>query len=194
VVLCLNNAGIQMSEAIVPGGVGAGGAVGIGKTAAEATAAKAAAANAAKNGSIGKGTSTSSGAENIATYPKLKDELLQQNLNNIAKQDPRLAEAVKGSGTTNPNFSVGVGTATEADRLGKVLVGDGAKLVKNQKDCPGCWMSSDGTRLYRPPTEKPNAPTNYNPTGVQANFQILEVHPTTGKSVTISNGHMNITP
>jgi len=194
VVLCLNNAGIQMSEAIVPGGVGAGGAVGIGKTAAEATAAKAAAANAAKNGSIGKGTSTSSGAENIATYPKLKDELLQQNLNNIAKQDPRLAEAVKGSGTTNPNFSVGVGTATEADRLGKVWVGDGAKLVKNQKDCPGCWMSSDGTRLYRPPTEKPNAPTNYNPTGVQANFQILEVHPTTGKSVTISNGHMNITP
>lgn len=51
VVLCLNNAGIQMSEAIVPGGVGAGGAVGIGKTAAEATAAKAeaVAANAAKN-------------------------------------------------------------------------------------------------------------------------------------------------
>ncbi|WP_237737054.1 adhesin [Serratia fonticola] len=50
VVLCLNNAGIQMSEAIVPGGVGAGGAVGIGKTAAEATAAKAeaAAANTAK--------------------------------------------------------------------------------------------------------------------------------------------------
>ncbi|CAI1845705.1 Possible hemagglutinin (DUF638) [Serratia quinivorans] len=40
VVLCLNNAGIQMSEAIVPGGVGAGGAVGIGKTAAEAAAAK----------------------------------------------------------------------------------------------------------------------------------------------------------
>uniref|UniRef100_UPI001643DFA7 hemagglutinin repeat-containing protein n=1 Tax=Yersinia alsatica TaxID=2890317 RepID=UPI001643DFA7 len=42
VVLCLNSAGIQMSEAIVPGGVGAGGAVGIGKTVAEATAAKAA--------------------------------------------------------------------------------------------------------------------------------------------------------
>ncbi|WP_399200677.1 hypothetical protein [Tenebrionicola larvae] len=44
VVLCLNNAGIQMSEAIVPGGVGAGGAVGIGKTVTEATAAKAEAA------------------------------------------------------------------------------------------------------------------------------------------------------
>ncbi|KYP88252.1 adhesin, partial [bacteria symbiont BFo2 of Frankliniella occidentalis] len=51
VVLCLNNAGIQLSEALVPGGVGAGGAVGIGKTAAEATAAKAevVAANAVKN-------------------------------------------------------------------------------------------------------------------------------------------------
>ncbi|WP_315850547.1 VENN motif pre-toxin domain-containing protein [Yersinia rohdei] len=50
VVLCLNSAGIQVSEAIVPGGVGAGGAVGIGKTAAEATAAKAeaVAANTAK--------------------------------------------------------------------------------------------------------------------------------------------------
>lgn len=51
-VLCLNNAGIMASEAIVPGGVGAGGAVGIGKTVAEATAAKAeaAAAHSAING------------------------------------------------------------------------------------------------------------------------------------------------
>ncbi len=51
VVLCLNNAGIMTSEAIVPGGVGVGGAIGIGKTAAEATAAKAeaVAANVVKN-------------------------------------------------------------------------------------------------------------------------------------------------
>ncbi|EPE7491144.1 EndoU domain-containing protein [Cronobacter universalis] len=51
VVLCLNNAGIMTSEAIVPGGVGAGGAIGIGKTTLEATTAKAeaVAANAAKN-------------------------------------------------------------------------------------------------------------------------------------------------
>ena len=49
--LCINNLGLQASEIIVPGGVGAGGAVGIGKTAAEAAAAKAetVAANAAKN-------------------------------------------------------------------------------------------------------------------------------------------------
>jgi len=48
--LCINNLGLQASEVIVPGGVGAGGAVGIGKTVAEATAAKAevVAANAAK--------------------------------------------------------------------------------------------------------------------------------------------------
>ncbi len=32
--ICLHNIGIQLSEAIVPGGIGAGGAVGIGKTAA----------------------------------------------------------------------------------------------------------------------------------------------------------------
>lgn len=50
-VLCLNNAGIQVSEAIVQGGIGASGAVGIGKTAAEA-----AAANAAKNSQIPTGT------------------------------------------------------------------------------------------------------------------------------------------
>lgn len=47
--LCSNNLGLQASEIIVPGG--AGGAIGIGKTAAEATAAKAevVAANAAHN-------------------------------------------------------------------------------------------------------------------------------------------------
>lgn len=63
VVLCLNNAGIQMSEAIVPGGVGASGAIGIGKTAAEAAAAKAeaAAANAAKSFASGSGPKINAG-------------------------------------------------------------------------------------------------------------------------------------
>ncbi|EPZ8461119.1 VENN motif pre-toxin domain-containing protein, partial [Yersinia enterocolitica] len=48
--LCVNNLGLQASEIIVPGGVGAGGAIGVGKTVAEATAAKAeaAAVNSAK--------------------------------------------------------------------------------------------------------------------------------------------------
>jgi len=63
VLLCLNNAGIQMSEAIVPGGVGAGGAVGIGKTAAEATAAKAetVAANAVRSLPSGSGPKINTG-------------------------------------------------------------------------------------------------------------------------------------
>ncbi|ELY3761618.1 hypothetical protein SMX63_003740 [Cronobacter universalis] len=49
-MLCLNNAGMMTSETIVPGGVGAGGATGIGKTTQEATTAEAeaVAANPAK--------------------------------------------------------------------------------------------------------------------------------------------------
>lgn len=130
----------------------------------------------------GKATS---GAENAATYPKLKDELRQQNLNNIAKLDPRLSEAVKGSGTTNPNFPIGMGTAADADRLGKLWVGDGGKLVDNQKKCPGCWASADGSLIYRPPSPKKSP---FATTGVQANFQILDK-----SGVVISNGHLNVT-
>ena len=39
-VYCLNNIGIQVSETVVSGGVGVGGAIGIGKKVAEATTAK----------------------------------------------------------------------------------------------------------------------------------------------------------
>ncbi|MDN0117874.1 hypothetical protein QVN83_02630 [Yersinia frederiksenii] len=58
--LCVNNLGLQASEIIVPGGVGAGGAIGVGKTVAEATAAKAeaAAVNSAKE--VWKGSSVQS--------------------------------------------------------------------------------------------------------------------------------------
>ncbi|WP_445496339.1 hypothetical protein [Photorhabdus sp. SF281] len=41
---------------------------------------------------VGKNTS---GAENAATYPKLKEDLVQRNLSHIASQDPRLAAVVK---------------------------------------------------------------------------------------------------
>ncbi|MFP1930972.1 VENN motif pre-toxin domain-containing protein [Lonsdalea quercina] len=49
--ICLNNAGLQVAEAVTPGGVGAAGAIGVGKTVAEATVAKAEAvvANSTKN-------------------------------------------------------------------------------------------------------------------------------------------------
>ncbi|WP_242688257.1 hypothetical protein [Photorhabdus stackebrandtii] len=131
----------------------------------------------AQSESVGKNTS---GAENVATYPKLKEDLNRQNLNNIAKQDPRLGAAIKGSGTRNPNFSVGSGTQKEADRLGKIWVGDGAKLTTDGKG----WVNADGTRVYRFPKEKPNTPAEFTNTGIQANFEILK----DGKRV--SNGHM----
>jgi filamentous hemagglutinin len=64
-------------------------------------------------------------------------------------------------------------------------VGDGGKLVSDQVKCPGCLRSTDGTRIYRPPTVK--APSEYNPTGVQANFVQQDK---TGKI--IDNGHLVI--
>lgn len=112
VVLCLNNAGIQMSEAIVPGGVGAGGAVGIGKTAAEATAAKAeaVAANAAKN--VGKGTTGSlsgqptklppnASAENIRSLQRENEgaAILSQNGYHV-EQNPVTP------GVKNPDYKI----------------------------------------------------------------------------------------
>ena len=112
VVLCLNNAGIQMSEAIVPGGVGAGGAVGIGKTAAEATAAKAeaTAANAAKN--VGKGTTGSlsgqptklppnASAENIRSLQRENEgaAILSQNGYHV-EQNPVTP------GVKNPDYKI----------------------------------------------------------------------------------------
>jgi filamentous hemagglutinin len=52
---------------------------------------------------------------------------------------------------------------------------------------PGGLISADGARVYRPPTVKPNTPAQYNPTGVQANFQTLQ----DGK--VIGNGHLSVT-
>jgi len=74
VVLCLNNAGIQGAEEIVPGGVGAGGAISIDKTAAEATAAKAeaAAANETKNIPSGTGKIDADNFDQIELYPLAK--------------------------------------------------------------------------------------------------------------------------
>ena len=71
--ICLNNAGLQVAEAVTPGGKGAAGAIGVGKTAVEATAAnvEAVAANAAKN--TGKGT-FSNISDNVAFSSKQLDK------------------------------------------------------------------------------------------------------------------------
>lgn len=50
------------------------------------------------------------------------------------------------------------------------------------------WVSSDGSRVYRLPSEKPNS--SYATTGVPANFEAK----LTPGSRPISNGHLNVTP
>jgi len=127
---------------------------------------------------------TSGGTANVVTVPGLKGQLAAENLANIAAQDARLAKAATGSGTAKPDFAVGSGTATEANSLGQIWVGDGARPLSG---VPGGLISADGTRVYRPPSAK-KAPVEFNPTGVQANFQMRD--PNTG-AVT-SNGHMVI--
>ncbi|MGY2170248.1 hypothetical protein [Pseudomonas gingeri] len=118
-------------------------------------------------------------------YPKLKDQLIQENLSNIAAQDSRLAATVNGSGTKNPNFSIGQGTSSEANQLGK----PGLEMVR-QKTSDGLGLiSADGTRLYRPPTPKDSS---FATTGVQANFEMYNINPVTGQRVKVSKGHLNV--
>ncbi len=142
VVLCLNSAGIQVSEAVVPGGVGAAGAIGIGKTTAEAMGAKAEslAANAAKNSQV------------INNSKPL----------NVAEQIGILRDAAKGN---KGNFGLGNATANEANTLGEAWVGPGYRVSKDGSS----WVSADGLRIYRPPSAKPNS--TQATTGVQANFE-----------------------
>ncbi len=127
------------------------------------------------------GLATPEGAANAATYPLLKNQLAAENLANIAAQDSRLARAVSGEA------GIGSGTAAESDQLGRIWVGDSARLATDQVNCPGCLWSADGTRFYRPPSVKPNTSPKYNPTGVQANFEQW----VNGKK--ISNGHLVVT-
>ncbi|CNL50398.1 adhesin/hemagglutinin [Yersinia enterocolitica] len=126
-------------------------------------------------------------AYNSANYPKLKDDLRQQNLDYIAKQDPRLDAVVKGD-NGKLNYGVGNGTNDEADRLGKIWVGEGARPTSDGSGL----VSADGTRIYRSPKEKPNAPGSLNPTGTQANFESYAKNIETGKMDKVGNGHLNI--
>jgi filamentous hemagglutinin len=52
-------------------------------------------------------------------------------------------------------------------QLAAGLAGGDSFIVDNQAKCPGCWISADSTRLYRPPTAKKS---QFATTGVQANF------------------------
>jgi len=138
----------------------------------------------AESAAVNAGKATS-GAENAAKYPKLKDDLIQQNLNNIAKQDPRLAAVVQGD-KGKLNYGVGSGSASEADRLGKIWVGDGARLTSDGSGL----MSADKTRVYRFPASKDNS--SHATTGTQANFETYKINPVTGDKTKIGNGHLDI--
>jgi filamentous hemagglutinin len=87
--ICLNNAGLQVAEAVTPGGVGAAGAIGVGKTAVEATAAKAeaVAANAANN------LSSNVGKINAGKFGKLE-------LNSLSKTGTNIDPAAKSGNFT----------------------------------------------------------------------------------------------
>ncbi len=140
--ICLNNAGLQVAEAVTPGGVGVAGAIGVGKTAVEAMAAKAeaVAANTAKNSQL---------ASNSKTL-------------NIAEQIGMLRDAAKGN---KGNFGLGNATTNEANILGEAWVGPGYRISKDGTS----WVSADGLRVYRPPSAKPNSTKAT--TGIQANFE-----------------------
>ncbi|MEQ9867288.1 VENN motif pre-toxin domain-containing protein, partial [Pectobacterium aroidearum] len=86
--ICLNNAGLQVAEAVTPGGVGAAGAIGVGRTVAEATVAKAeaVATNAARN------------ANNAASYAGLKMDLKTTEAAN------EIVDSLRRTGQLPPNY------------------------------------------------------------------------------------------
>jgi filamentous hemagglutinin len=101
-----------------------------------------------------------------------------------AEQMAILREAAAGGSLGKGNFSLGQATADEANELGAAWVGPGYRISSDGSS----WVSSDGLKIYRPPSAKPNS--SYATTGVQANFESK----LTSGSRPISNGHLNITP
>ncbi|WP_261370066.1 VENN motif pre-toxin domain-containing protein [Yersinia aldovae] len=140
--ICLNNAGLQVAEAVTPGGVGAAGAIGVGKTAVEATAAKAEAiaANAAKNISSGLGSKIDAGK-----FGQLELDILSQT---GAKTDPAVkagnltvaGRALQKHGSREGSaFPIAKGTPAQMNEQGQKIL-DG--IVK----APGATVK-DGNRF-----------------------------------------------
>lgn len=98
----------------------------------------------------------------------------------VEEQIGILRDAAKGN---KGNFGLGQATAKDANALGEAWVGPGYRVSSDGT----AWVSSDGLRVYRPPSSKPNSP--HATTGVQANFE-QKLTPT-GRP--ISNGHLDIT-
>ncbi|WP_349290176.1 MULTISPECIES: VENN motif pre-toxin domain-containing protein [unclassified Tatumella] len=118
--ICLNNAGLQVAEGVTPGGVGAAGAIGVGKTAAEAAAkAEAVVANTAKN--AGNGSIINS-IKNTAETQVSVDQKLANYL--LDKQHP-----VGGSKAEWFDSALGF-NKTNSNELAKQIVFDSGKAVK----------------------------------------------------------------
>jgi filamentous hemagglutinin len=100
----------------------------------------------------------------------------------VAEQMGILKEAAAGGTLGKGNFGLGQATSIEANSLGEAWVGPGYRVSSDGS----AWVSSDGLRVYRLPSEKPNSP--YASTGVQANFE-SKLAPG-GRP--ISNGHLDI--
>jgi len=140
--ICLNKAGLQVAEAVTPGGVGAAGAIGVGKTAVEATAAKAEAiaANAAKNISSASGSKIDAGK-----FGQLELDILSQT---GAKTDPAVkagnltiaGRALQKHGSREGSaFPIAKGTPAQMNEQGQKIL-DG--IVK----APGATVK-DGNRF-----------------------------------------------
>lgn len=132
----------------------------------------------------GKGTTNlrvSTGAENVALYPKLKEQLKLENLSNIVSKSPILEHAAFGKGNLTVKGTV---TKKEVERLAIEWIGEKPILTSN-----GGMISSDGTRRYRPADIKKNS--KYAESGVQANFE-RGYTDSSGKFISESNLHLNI--
>lgn len=100
---------------------------------------------------------------------------------------------LRQAASSKGNYGLGLATAKEANELGQAWVGSGYKIASDNKTL----ISSDKLRTYRPPTVKNSS---YATTGIQANFERLEIVPVrdrfgnvvSEKRVIIGNGHLNI--
>ena len=122
-------------------------------------------------------------AHNIVNYEKYKQQLRQENLDNIAKLYPELSHAALGK--KDFTYKDKKFTKIQSDELGRAWVGPNYEVTSQ-----GGFISEDGTRRYRPATSKKNS--SYAETGIQSNFERFYIDPITGSSKVESNLHLNI--
>ncbi len=122
-------------------------------------------------------------AHNFVNYEKYKQQLRQENLDNIAKLYLELSHAALGK--NNFTYKDKKFAKIQSDELGRAWVGPNYEVTSQ-----GGFISEDGTRRYRPATSKKNS--SYAETGIQSNFERFYIDPITGSSKVESNLHLNI--